>query len=282
MSKHGSRRIRYAMVPAAAFACILLAGTTAFADAGPGGRLSDSTVVQKINDVLMVTAAPGVRNDITIRRQANVILVFDGGDTVEPRDPCRRGPRGSAECPLPVRSVQVIAGDRDDRVTVIPNVDAPAIIRGGDGDDVAFGGPRADVLIGDDLEAEGGPGVAQTAGNDTLFGGPGNDTISGLGGNDTISGGPGNDTLNGDRGRDTLNGEAGNDTLNGGTGNDTLNGGTGNDTATGGAGNDTLNGNQGPDTLNAVDGSRDFVDGGAAIDTCNVDGSGLDLVANCP
>jgi Ca2+-binding RTX toxin-like protein len=284
MSKHRSRRICYAMVPAVAFAfaCILLTGATAFADAGPGGRLSDSTVVQKVNEVLVVTAAPGVANDMTIRRQGNVILVFDGGDTVDPVAPCRPGPRNSAECPLPVTSVQVTAGDEDDKATVSQNVDAPAIIRGGDGDDVAFGGPRRDVLIGDEGGDEGEPGIAQTAGNDTLFGGPGNDTISGLGGNDTISGGPGNDSLNGDSGNDTLNGEPGNETLNGGTGADTLNGGTGNDTAAGGAGNDTLNGNEGIDTIDAIDGYRDFVDGGAPNpgDNCNTEG--LDLVANCP
>ncbi|MFD8499016.1 calcium-binding protein [Amycolatopsis sp. NPDC059657] len=247
----------------------------AFANAGED---SNTTVVRKMGDILVVTASTGKANDITIRRQGTVLVVHDDGDTVAAVAPCVPRPRNTAECPLPVDSIEVDSKDGDDRIVISPNVDAPSTLRAGEGDDRVFGGPRADRLIGDDVAEA---GVAQTPGNDTLSGGPGNDTISGLGGNDTISGGPGNDTLNGDSGNDTLNGEAGNDTLNSGSGNDTASGGTGNDTLIGDSGVDTLNGNEGSDSLYAADGTRDFVDGGLSIDSCVVD-NGLDIVLNCP
>jgi len=219
-----------------------------------------STEVRKSGGILVVDASPGVANDITVRRQGSVLVVQDAGDVVSAVAPCQTVSAHRAECPPPVNSVQVNARDRDDDVTILPNVDVPSTLYGGAGDDVVVGGPRADHIVGD-----GEPGMSTeqaTPGNDTIYGGPGNDTIAGLAGNDSIFGGPGNDTLNGDSGNDTLNGEEGNDTL------------------TGGPGNDTLNGGPGSDTLNALDGDFDSVDGGTGFDTCTRDS--IDSVINVP
>ncbi|MFE9017915.1 calcium-binding protein [Streptomyces sp. NPDC007808] len=241
----------------------LSAGSSAWAGAhtAAAGRLADTTVVSFSNDSVIVTASTGVANDITVRRQGDLLVVSDAGDAVSAVSPCQVRSEHSATCPLPGTSVHVTAQDSDDQITVSANVETPSTVFGGDGDDRLVGGPRADRLFGDDTAL----GIrAATPGNDTINGGPGNDTLSGLGGNDTINGNAGNDTLNGNEGNDTLNGNIGNDTLRGGTG------------------NDSHNGQEGIDTLEAVDGiaMNDSLDGGLAIDTCNRDPG--DSAVNCP
>ncbi|MGP3949959.1 calcium-binding protein [Streptomyces sp. 7N604] len=257
-----TRRI-HLTVSIAATACVLLAASSAAAaPVTPGPAALAGTTVEKTGNVLVVTAGQGVANDITIRRQGNVIVVTDAGDTVTAVAPCQLRSEDTVECPMPVDAVAVTGNDADDAITVSPNVDAPATVYGGAGEDRLEGGPRADRLIGDDPATARRPQA--TPGNDTIIGGPGNDTISGLGGNDTITGNAGNDTLNGNEGNDSLNGSQGNDTLNGGSG------------------NDTHNGNEGNDTLNAVDGvsANDSLDGGLAVDSCNRDSG--DTAVNCP
>lgn len=238
------------------------AGTASSAASSTRGDLADGTVVEKVDDTLTVTAAQDVANDITIRRQGSVVVVSDAADTVTAVAPCEARSDNSATCPLPVEAIRVNGRDADDSITVSPNLDAPATLYGGEGEDRLNGGPRADRILGDDPDASGK--AAAGPGNDTINGGPGNDTLSGLGGNDTIYGNAGNDTLNGNTGNDTLNGEVGNDTLNGNSGNDTHNGGNGND------------------TLNAIDGVRanDSLDGGLGFDSCNRDTG--DTAINCP
>lgn len=110
--------------------------------------------------------------------------------------------------------------------------------------------------------------------NDTLTGGVGNDSLFGQAGDDTLGGAAGRDILAGGGGNDTLNGGAGTDTLNGGAGTDTLNGDADSDTLTGGAGNDTVNGGAGNDTIIQTGGNdgRDMVDGGADVDTYQLNG----------
>ncbi|WP_165944418.1 calcium-binding protein [Micromonospora sp. KC213] len=227
----------------------------------------DSTVVQKVGDTLLIEARPGVVNEIQVRRQGQSLVVADGGDRVVAVTPCEAAPNGAVRCPLPVSNVRVDSGDRDDTITLAPNVEIAGTLDGGSGGDVIEGGPHADRIIGDSADA-GSAGlsgaIAATPGNDTIIGGPGNDTIDGLDGNDTISGGSGNDTLLGSAGNDTLRGENGNDTVNGGAGNDTLEGGAGND------------------TLEGVDGVRgnDSLDGGTSFDSCTADT--FDTIVNCP
>lgn len=60
-------------------------------------------------------------------------------------------------------------------------------IRGGEGNDIIFGGREDDYLTGDGIGRDGEPG------NDIIFGGDGNDVIIGGGGEDFLVGGAGND-----------------------------------------------------------------------------------------
>jgi Ca2+-binding RTX toxin-like protein len=84
-----------------------------------------------------------------------------------------------------------------------------------------------------------------------------------------INAGTGNEVLNGNGGNDLLNGNGGVDLLNGGTGDDRLNGGIGNDTVNGDAGNDLITWNfTGPTA-----GGRDLINGGADIDTVQINGN---------
>lgn len=256
-----TRSICATLVAIGALVCAPLTAASAAPNAAPGISQAGTTVVQEVGDTLVVTADQGVANDITVRRQGNVVVVADAGDTVAAVAPCQSTGTHTAECPLPVTSIRVNANDADDDVTISPNLEAAGTVIGGAGDDHLNGGPRADRLIGDDPAAT---GLRATPGNDTINGGPGNDTISGLAGNDTINGNAGNDTLNGDEGNDTLRGDQGNDTL------------------TGGSGNDTHIGGEGNDTLNAVDNmiANDSLDGGLGFDTCNRDTG--DTAINCP
>src|SRR5690349_11863882 len=91
-------------------------------------------------------------------------------------------------------------------------------------------------------------------------------------GNDTLTGGSGNDMLFGQAGNDTLLGKGGNDLLFGGAGNDTLTGGDGDDQMFGEAGNDRMIWNPGDDS--------DLVEGGAGIDTVEVNGGNGSEVIN--
>lgn len=97
-----------------------------------------------------------------------------------------------------------------------------------------------------------------------------NNTLNGTAGDDI---GDGSSPVLGFGGNDTLNGNAGNDILNGAGGTDTINGGIGADTIDGGTGADTINGGAGNDLINQVStAGRDFVDGGADVDTFQLNG----------
>src|SRR3989339_364335 len=144
------------------------------------------------------------------------------------------------------------------------------IIKMGDGNDTAFGGPLADQIFG-------GNGI------DDLFGGAGNDLIDGQNHDDSIHGGSGNDILKGGNGADSLFGDCGDDTLYGGAHNDRILGGEGNDKLYGDGGNDALFGEAGRDALYGQAG-RDFLKGGPDRDFLNAGQSGIqDTVAmNAP
>ena len=166
------------------------------------------------------------------------------------------------------------------------------IIRGGDGNDAAFGGLDDDTVSGG-------------TGNDVLFGGAQADTLRGEDGNDilvgdsvpgasfadpNITGGPGgNDVIGGGAGHDVVFGGAGADTIYGGTDNDILygslnnnsnspagtndgddliNGENGDDVVRGGEGNDYLTGGEGSDNLRG-DLGNDFLIGGAGNDVAS-------------
>ncbi len=78
-----------------------------------------------------------------------------------------------------VQQLRIDAGAGDD--TVLVQVDKPATILGGDGNDTLTGGSGDDLINGG-------------AGDDSLSGGAGNDTLNGESGNDTLAGGDGTDT----------------------------------------------------------------------------------------
>jgi Ca2+-binding RTX toxin-like protein len=115
-----------------------------------------------------------------------------------------------------------------------------------------------------------------------VFGQGGNDTITlneasgalpranlfGGAGNDVLTGGSGADMLFGQSENDTLLGKGGADFLFGGSGDDVLTGGDADDQVFGESGNDRFIWNPGDDT--------DMYEGGAGVDTTEVDGGGGD------
>jgi VCBS repeat-containing protein len=180
----------------------------------------------------------------------------------------------------------------DDYITQA-NVELPAEIYGGPGDDYLAGGigndwisgglgndningSRGDnILWGDDAptsavpnpqdSAEGGDDVLSGLdGNDVMYGGAGDDQMSAGGGDDYLHGGAGNDTLAGADGNDRLYGGAGDDVLGGGSGHDLLSGGDGNDILIGNDGNDVLIGGIGADNLSGNTGDDLLITGSVA------------------
>lgn len=144
-------------------------------------------------------------------------------------------------------------------------IDVAAVIDGGGGDDVIFGGDSGNDLLGGD-------------GNDRLVGGVLDDWILGDDGNDSLfAGSPSNTTfaiddpaaeaaavaVDGGNGN-YLYGGNGDDRLYGGTGSDWLRGGDGNDRIVGGAGGDILEGGMGDDRA-ANGGAAIFGGGGSDI-----------------
>jgi Ca2+-binding RTX toxin-like protein len=198
---------------------------------------------------------------------------------------------------------QALLGGSDDDSDCHSDDDAdmniPAYIEGGDGNDHLRGSNGSDVILGgagrdriegrgaddtlsggvgdDDLDGDNGNDQLDGGdGNDKLSGGRGNDVLLGGAGNDCLGGGDGNDTLSGGAGSDNLAGDDGNDQLDGGDGNDQLDGGCGNDALVGGAGNDCLDGGDGNDQLDGEDGN-DQLNGGCGNDVL-VGGAGNDCL----
>lgn len=137
---------------------------------------------------------------------------------------------------LPVALLAGVFGGDDDSGAAAAPSDDDAVADGGNGaddggsngeSDVQIGGPRDNVLTGDDDP-------------DLLAGFKGDDTLTGRGGNDLMAGDAGADSLAGGDGQDYLAGGADDDTLEGGDGDDALLGGTGDDVLDGGDGDDFL------------------------------------------
>jgi cyclophilin family peptidyl-prolyl cis-trans isomerase len=207
-----------------------------------------------------------------------------------------------------VRSICIFSLQGDDTITIAVEIDVPAQVfagagnddvTSGDGDDVILTGMGDDTVDGGDGDnnERGGRGEDDLTGgeeNDTirggrgddpnidglgdgdkLYGGPGEDVVSAGDGDDSVQGGLGNDDLSGEGGNDKIRGRNGDDTLDGGDGNDKLMGNFGSDSLDGGAGNDRLFG--GPDTHGTdikFDGN-DTLDGGEGDDKLH-GGSGDD------
>jgi len=265
-----------------------------------GGPASAATGVFKSGTNIVVNAAQGRANNITVSLSGNFVIIKDTADTLTAGLNCTLLTNGTVACPVAVNSDTVVvnAGDGNDVITKTGNVRGD--LKGESGNDVVNGGPSPGSNI-----LNGGSGNDTLNGGvtfDLLIGGPGADRLSGGGGaSDVVSylesgsgvvvdidnaaddgiGGEGDNVLTdveivyGSQFGDTLTGGTVNDILSGFGGNDLLVGGTGNDTLVGGAGNDTHSGGAGNDTLDGVDGvfGNDSLNGGANTDTCTADTS---------
>ena len=186
------------------------------------------STVSLTNGVLSIDAAGDARlkTFVSYNQAADKIRVIaTGGET-----------RRQSFPRVEVREINVIGSNGDDRVRLAKDVEVPASIQAGEGNDRIVGG------AGDDV-------IDAGLGDDKVFGGRGDDIVAGAAGNDKLLGGDGNDELRGGEGNDRLAGNEDNDTLLGGAGNDRLAGNEGNDNLTGGDGRDRFSGGHGNNTL---------------------------------
>ena len=153
--------------------------------------------------------------------------------------------------PNTINQFDILVGDGNDRVTLMPGV-ARAYVLAGGGDDTVVGSEHADTITG-------------SAGRDIIYGMDGDDRLAGSPGHDILVGMNGRDRLYGDAGNDQLKGGAGVDRLYGGDGHDVLVGESSADKMYGDLGNDTIVGGHGTDLLNGGEG-LDFMYGGADND----------------
>jgi len=175
-----------------------------------------------------------------------------------------------------VNSIFADGGEGSDTVTIDDDLDQPAELIGGNGDDNLTAGDGPTTLTGGEgvdrlTGGDGDDTIHGDGGDDILDGGFGDDEIHGGEGIDTITGGMGDDELFGDAGNDELNGGKGDDKLYGGADVDTLYGDSGNDELHGDAGADELHGQEGQDTLYGGD-DADHLYGGVGIDWLHGEG----------
>lgn len=192
-----------------------------------------------------------------------------------------------------VNTINILAGPGNDNVRLSRNVDIPARVFGGPGNDRLVAGSGPTFIQGGDGrdQIRGGAGLNVLfggAGPDRITGGRGVDYIIGGDGNDFLRGGSGDDWIFGDgtnelpedatdpleyarenegvnSGNDIINAGLGNDHVFAGNGNDRVRGGGGDDFLHGGAGRDRLLGDRGDDVLIGGDG-RDDLRGGLGAD----------------
>jgi RTX calcium-binding nonapeptide repeat (4 copies) len=144
-----------------------------------------------------VTAAPGERNDVSLERLGDRLVVTERGAPILVGDGCIALDAGAASCPLPLvldTGVFVLLGDETDAIAVAVPPPTAVVVYGGAGDDRLSGSAGLNGEAGDDTIsgarfADGG------AGDDHLTGGPAGDHLAGGGGADVLDGGPGDDTL---------------------------------------------------------------------------------------
>ncbi len=153
-----------------------------------------------------------------------------------------------------VKQLVINGGAGSDYIYVDPNIDIPASISSGQGNDtIRTGGGNDTITAGNGDVLVYGKGGNNTItvgdGNDTLLGGGNNDVIHAGNGNDWIVGGGGSNFIVAGNGDDTIIGGGGNDSMTVGNGNDLLRGSLGNDSLTAGTGSDSLEGDSGNDTL---------------------------------
>ena len=224
---------------------------------------------------IIVRAAPGELNRMTVRQMPRGILIQDEGALLTGR--CRPSPSGGRFCRGSVfDGVAVHLGDGDDRI----EQDVQGLADGGEGDDeiTSTGATGTFQLIGgpgaDRLEAA-GTAVAtvsyarHTAGVTVRLNGLADDGAPGEGDNvlgpvTGMSGGAGDDHLEAGPAASGLFGEGGDDTLVGSPEHDGLYGGDGDDQLLAGDGDDYLTGAGGADVLSGGPGLDEVSYGGPA------------------
>ena len=221
-----------------------------------------------------VVAAPGETNDLAVTLEQGSsggisVRVRDAGPPLAPAAGCRALDRQAVECPAGFQvTVEVRAGDGDDRVDASRLNASRVVLRGGAGADRLMAPPGHGVLAGDadrdlleggssvDYSSEASPVVvdlsSQTARTDAglehfngilqATTGAGDDRLIAGGTGGALSGGAGDDRLIGDAETNFLSGGDGNDDLSGRGGDDQLAGGSGRDVVRGGPGDDQLGG----------------------------------------
>jgi hypothetical protein len=235
---------------------------------------------------IVVTAAPGEQNALTVSHGRRGIVIQDAGAPLT--GACRPTRDGSGRfCRGAFDGVDVALGDRNDSLLqrVGGAVDAGAgddDIRVLDGIYQLTGGPGADRLdangaidasvsyadhtaavtvrlngLADDGAAGEGDnvlgnvtGITGGSGDDRLEAGPTASGLFGEAGDDALAGSPQDDSIDGGDGDDSIDGRAGNDHLTGDAGADDLRGGDGFDEA-------SYTGTSAPLTLTIGDGAND-------------------------
>jgi hypothetical protein len=225
---------------------------------------------------IIVRAAPGELNRMTVRQMPRGILIQDDGAPLTGR--CRPSPSGGRFCRGTLfDGVSVHLGDGDDRI----QQDVGGFLDGGEGDDELSGAaPGGATFVfqggpGSDRIEAGGQGAAtvsyadHTDGVAVRLNGVADDGTPGEGDNVVghitgLRGGAGADYLEAGPTASGLFGEGGNDTLVASPEADGLDGGEGDDQLLAGAGDDRLTGAGGADVLSGGPGLDEVSYGGPA------------------
>jgi Ca2+-binding RTX toxin-like protein len=181
--------------------------------AAPAHAAGNTSAVKSGNQ-LIVTAAAGTVNDISLSRSLNgkFFNVSDAVGFIAGSGCESTGPRSVQCSTVGIGEIRVVAGDGNDRVRLNTSTFSRVL-----------GGPGNDILISTHVISQ--ARLSGNDGNDQIFG-AGIDSLFGQNGNDLLrggwfqSGGNGDDRLTGTELNDTLNGNAGYDRLDGRGGTD--------------------------------------------------------------
>ncbi|MEU8243957.1 calcium-binding protein [Actinoplanes missouriensis] len=242
-----SRKVLSALL----FSAAVTVASTAFA--GPAAAASYGWVTAGASTVTF-SADYKVKNKVVITRSGRTVTI-DDRVAVKPGKNCKqvKGDKTRVRCKTTKTPAKVVVKlhDRDD--SVVNKSDLKLDADGGSGNDTIVGGPKADVVYGDEMcgSSGGKDKIYGQGGNDLIYAGDGSDYVSAGDGNDRVLGDSdcinmpdraGHDVIHGGNGNDDIFGDNGNDKLYGGNGNDFLNAWYGADRVEGGAGNDQLYG----------------------------------------
>lgn len=195
-----------------------MAAAASIAALAAPAQAAGNTSAVKSGNTLLVTAAAGTLNDITLSRSINGQF-YNVSDAVgfNAGAGCQSTGARSVQCSAAgIQEIRISAGDGNDRVRL--NTSTFSRVLGGTGDDVLIS-----THFVSQARLSGNDGNDQIFGSaaggtlDKLFGQEGNDSLrdghfqSGGNGDDRLTGSNFNDTLNGNGGFDRLDGRGGSD-----------------------------------------------------------------------